>query len=73
MANSVSTVASVQQAAQVSAAHQQAQAPKPAAKQVANQQDTVAMSPAAKAASQAQAVQRPAKSPGDVDHGGDNK
>jgi hypothetical protein len=73
MANSVSTVASVQQAAQVSAAQQQAQAPKPAAKQVANPQDTVAISPAGKAASQAQAVQQSAKPSGDVDHDGDNK
>jgi len=72
MANHVSGVSNPQQAAQVEA-QKQAQAAKPAPKAgTAAPQDTVNISAAGRAASQAQTAAKPQLTAGDVDHDGGN-
>lgn len=73
MANPVSGVAHLQQATKV-AEQNQTQASKPAQKaSTAAPQDTVNISAAGKAASQAQTVAKPQQTPNDLEHYGNNQ
>ena len=73
MANPVSGVSNLQQTAKV-AEQNQTQRTKPAQKApTAAPQDTINISAAGKAASQAQTIAKPNQTPGDVQHYGNNE
>jgi hypothetical protein len=71
MANAIGGVSNAQQVAEVSASHQAAPTPKQnSANNTGAPQDTVTISSAGRAASQAKAAGQTAKAGGDADHDG---